>query len=259
MKKCKPTVAALCLLASGIATSADARVRDARMDQGNTAQEKEEAVQVNEKVMRKISMGIGEEIDQFSVTQLEQVEAAAGSKTTEYTVRSNAGRTYKCQIIEPSRVGKILSLGTAASADALCAEFSGSAGGKLGAKRASGAGNGAVGMVPKDRKAIPVDPKVAKKISMAIGEETDRFIVTAQDAVDASVGMKGADYTVRTSSGKTFKCQILEPSRLGKIVTFGTVGSADALCTDFTPGSKDRGKTNQANCNALLRAARKCD
>jgi hypothetical protein len=259
MKAVKPTMAIIFLLVSGVSVSADARVRGARVDQGDTAQEKEQAVQVNEKVMRKISMGIGEEVGQFSVTQQEQAEAAAGSKATQYTIKSNAGRIYKCQIIEPSRFGKILSLGTAASADALCTEFSGPAGGRTGAKRTSGTGNGAAGAAPKDRAAIPVDPKVAKKISMAIGEETDDFVVTGQDAVDASVGMKGTDYTVRTSSGKTFKCQILEPSRLGKIVTFGTVGSADALCTDFTKGSKDRGKTNQASCNALLRAARKCE
>ncbi len=259
MKEVKTTMAVLFLLVSGISVSAHARVRDARVGQGYTAQEREQAVQVNEKVMRKISMGIGEEVGQFSVTQQEQVEAAAGSKATEYTIRTNAGRTYKCQIIEPSRVGKILSLGTAASADALCTEFSGSAGGKPSAKRASGAGNGSAGTVPKNGTAIPVDPKVAKKISMAIGEETDDFVVTGQDAVDASVGMKGTDYTIRTKNGKTFKCQILEPSRLGRIVTFGTVGSADALCTDFTKGSKDQGKTNQASCNALLRAARKCD
>ena len=259
MKAVKPTLIVVFLLLSGISIPAVAGARDARADQSGTPQEMDQAVQVNEKVMRKISMGIGEEVGEFTITRQEEVEAAAGSKATAYTVRSNAGKTYKCQIIEPSRVGKILSFGTAASSDALCTEFSGPAGGKTGTKRNSGTGNGAAVTVPNDRPAIPVDPKVARKISMAIGEESANFVVTAQDSVDASVGMKGTDYTVRTNSGKTFKCQILEPSRLGKIVTFGTVGSADALCTDFTKGSKDRGKTNQASCNALLRAARKCD
>ena len=27
------------------------------------------------------------------------------------------------------------------------------------------------------------------------------------------------------------------------------------MCTDFTKGSKDKGKTNKASCNALLQAA----
>ena len=94
---------------------------------------------------------------------------------------------------------------------------------------------------------------------MAIGEETDRFMVTRQEDVESSVGMKGTEYTVRTDGGKTYKCQVLEPSKLGKLVTFGMVGGADALCTDFTKGSRGQGKTNQANCNALLRAAHKCD
>ncbi len=94
---------------------------------------------------------------------------------------------------------------------------------------------------------------------MAIGEETDRFVVTKQEEVDSSAGMKGTEYTVKTDDGKTYKCQIFEPSRLGKIVSFGTAAGADALCTDFTQGSPSQGKTNQANCNALLRAAHKCD
>ena len=50
----------------------------------------------------------------------------------------------------------------------------------------------------------------------------------------------------------------MESSKAGRIMTLGMGAGADALCTDFTKGSKDKGKTNSASCNALLRAAGKC-
>lgn len=121
----------------------------------------------------------------------------------------------------------------------------------------AGTSSGADGSAAPE--SIQVDGKVSRKISMAIGEETDHFVVTKQEDVDSSAGMKGTEYTVKTGDGKTYKCQIFEPSRLGKLVSFGTAAGADALCTDFTRGSPSQGTTNQANCNALLRAAHKCD
>ena len=103
-----------------------------------------------------------------------------------------------------------------------------------------------------------VSDKVAKKISQAIGEEIEDFVVTAQQEIEAPVGYKGTEYTVATGGGKKFKCEILEPSKAGKIITWGMGSGGDAMCTDFTKGSKNRGKTNSASCNALLRAAGKC-
>jgi hypothetical protein len=61
-----------------------------------------------------------------------------------------------------------------------------------------------------------------------------------------------------TNGGKKFKCDILEPSKLGKIATWGMGSGAGAMCTDFTKGSSDKGKTNAASCNQLLKAAGKC-
>jgi len=203
-------------------------------------------------------MALGEEVGDFVVTGQEEVEAGAGSNATQYTVSTARGKTYKCQIIEPSRAGKIFSFGTAAGADALCTEFQGSRGGKTSSTSAHG-GKGATGTRSEPVAPVTISDKAAKKISMAIGEDTDRFVVTKQEDVESSAGMKGTEYTVRTNGGRTYKCQVLEPSRLGKLISFGTAGGADALCTDFTKGSPDRGKTNQANCNALLRAAHKCD
>lgn len=100
--------------------------------------------------------------------------------------------------------------------------------------------------------------KAQKKISMAIGEEVGRFSITNQQVIEAPTGYDGTQYTVKSHAGKSFKCEILEPSGLGKIVTWGMASGANAMCTDFTPGSKDKGKTNKASCNALLQAAGKC-
>lgn len=100
--------------------------------------------------------------------------------------------------------------------------------------------------------------RAMKKISMAIGEEPSGFTIASQQQVEAPTGYNGTQYTVKTKSGKTYKCEILEPSGLGKAMTWGMASGASAMCTDFTPGSKDKGKTNKANCNDLLRAAGKC-
>jgi len=100
--------------------------------------------------------------------------------------------------------------------------------------------------------------KAVKKIAMAIGEEPGAFHITAQQSIEAPGGYDGMQYTVSTRSGKTYKCEILEPSGFGKAMTWGMASGAGAMCTDFTKGSKNQGTTNKASCNALLRAAGKC-
>lgn len=100
--------------------------------------------------------------------------------------------------------------------------------------------------------------KAKKKISMAIGEDVGEFTITKQQNVEAPGGYNGTEYTVKTNSGKAFKCEILEPSGFGKVMTWGMASGASAMCTDFTKGSKNKGKTNKASCNALLQAAGKC-
>lgn len=100
--------------------------------------------------------------------------------------------------------------------------------------------------------------KAEKKISMAIGREISDFTIVNQISTDAPMGYEGTQYTVNTKNGKTYKCDILENSGFGKIMTFGTGTGAGAMCTDFTKGSADAGKTNKASCNQLLRAAGKC-
>jgi len=96
------------------------------------------------------------------------------------------------------------------------------------------------------------------KISMAIGREIGNFKITNTQATEAPAGYNGMQYTVKTNDGATFKCEILEPSGFGKFATWGMASGADAMCTDFTKGSSDIGKTNNASCNALLKAAGKC-
>ena len=110
-----------------------------------------------------------------------------------------------------------------------------------------------------EKKASSEDSgKAAKKISMSIGEDVGDFTITNQQQVEAPAGYDGTQYTVKTKTGKTYKCEILEPSGFGKAITWGMASGASAMCTDFTKGSKDQGKTNKANCNALLQAAGKC-
>jgi hypothetical protein len=100
--------------------------------------------------------------------------------------------------------------------------------------------------------------KAEKKISMAIGREVGKFALTGRQEIEAPAGYVGTQYTVKTTGGETYKCEILEPSGFGKLATWGMASGAGAMCTNFTEGSKDRGKTNKASCNELLRAANKC-
>ena len=112
----------------------------------------------------------------------------------------------------------------------------------------------------KAEKAAAADDKAKamQKISKAIGFEPAAFSITSQQAIEAPTGYNGTEYNVKTQSGKIYKCEILEPSGFGKAMTWGMASGASAMCTDFTPGSKDRGKTNKASCNDLLKAAGKC-
>ena len=93
---------------------------------------------------------------------------------------------------------------------------------------------------------------------MAIGREISKFKITNSQATEAPTGYNGMQYTVKTDDGATFKCDIFEPTGFVKVMTFGGGAGVSALCTDFSKGSSNTGKTNNAGCNALLRAAGKC-
>ncbi|MDP2817390.1 MAG: hypothetical protein Q8O29_03750 [Polaromonas sp.] len=116
------------------------------------------------------------------------------------------------------------------------------------------------GSVPAASASAPSDgnSKAEKKISMAIGQEVGTFTIAGQQKIDSAGGTDGMQYTVKTKAGKTFKCDILEPSGFGKVMSWGMASGSSAMCTDFTAGSPDQGKTNKASCNALLKAAGKC-
>ena len=100
--------------------------------------------------------------------------------------------------------------------------------------------------------------KAERKISMAIGQEIGDFTIVDQEKLEANVGFNKTQYTVNTNGGKTYKCEIIEGTGFYKVATFGVGSGADAMCTDFTKGSKDKGTINKASCNALLKAAGKC-
>mgnify|MGYP001768871624 CR=1 FL=1 len=219
---------------------------------------------VTQRAAKKISLAIGEEIGDFTVTHIEEAEAPTGYNGTEYTVRSGGGKTYKCKIMESSKVGKIFTLGMGSGADAMCSEFSGGSGKRVASvsepKRATGGGKAgdAAGGMEGAAGTITITDRAAKKISLAIGEEVGSFTVSHQEEAEAPTGYNGMEYTVHTGGGKTYKCKIMESSKVGKIFTLGMGSGADAMCTDFTKGSAGKGKTNAPACNALLRAAGKC-
>ena len=108
--------------------------------------------------------------------------------------------------------------------------------------------------------ALPPDAgnKADQKISMAIGQEVGTFSIASQQKIESPGGTDATQYTVKTKAGKTFKCDIFEPSGFGKVMSWGMASGSSAMCTDFTASSADQGKTNKAGCNALLKAAGKC-
>lgn len=108
-------------------------------------------------------------------------------------------------------------------------------------------------------QAPTVEAKTLRKLSMGIGEEVEDFTVTAQQEVQTGAYYT-TEYTVLTNDGRKYKCEIMESSKFAKVMSWGMgSGGSSAMCTDFTKGSKDKGKINQASCNPLLRAAGKCD
>lgn len=115
------------------------------------------------------------------------------------------------------------------------------------------------GVVAQEKSSSADNTQAKQKISFAIGREVSDFsILKQEDTGSAPVGFNETLYTVRTRDAHTYKCSIMEPSGFGRVMTFGMGSGAGAMCTDFTKGSKQQGKTNAASCNPLLRAAGKC-
>lgn len=258
--------AAVCVLLSiagvaGVAVAAGKKPEPAPANDASSA-----AVTVDDKTLRKLSMGIGEEIEDFTVVKAEEVESSAGTKSTQYTVLTNGGKKYKCDVMQLSKFGRIASWGMNAEIDAMCTEFSGTSQPAVSNKATAGSSGGGASRKAADAKAststpaaaVALDAKNLRKISMAIGEEVEDFTVVKEEEIESSAGTKGMQYTVLTDGGKKYKCDIIGLSKFGKIASWGMNAEMSAMCTDFTSGSKDKGKTNQASCNQLLRAAGKC-
>lgn len=223
--------------------------------------------EVDAKTLRKLSMGIGEEVGDFTVIGQQEVETGA-YYTTEYTLLTNDGRKYKCEIMESSKFAKVMSWGMGSGGSgAMCTAFSSkgaasrpAASGAGASKKASGARE--TGPAPEAKSsstAVTADAKTLRKISMGLGLEASEFKVTGQQEVETGA-FYTTEYTVHTNDGRKYKCEIMESSKFAKVMSWGMgSGGSGAMCTDFTKGSKDKGKTNQAACNQLLRAAGKCD
>jgi hypothetical protein len=183
-------------------------------------------------------------------------------KATLYTVETRSGQKHKCQIVEQSKFGRVMSWGMAAAGSgANCTAF-GSAKNAKGMKKPGTATDGAP---PRPAAQSPstgtlaIDDKTLRKISLAIGEEVGEFRVSAREEIESTAGMEAMLYTVNVDGGRKYKCQIVEQSKFGRVMSWGmAAGGSGAECTDFTEGSRDKGKVNQASCHGLMRAAGKC-
>lgn len=100
--------------------------------------------------------------------------------------------------------------------------------------------------------------RAAKKIAFAIGREVGDFTVTTQQEGEAPGGYKRTDYKLKTNDGTNYQCYILEPSGLGKVMTWGMASGTDAVCSEVSGSSNNSGNPINKNCNDLLRAAKKC-
>lgn len=100
--------------------------------------------------------------------------------------------------------------------------------------------------------------RAAKKLAFAIGREVGDFTVTAQQEGEAPGGYKRTDYKLKTKDGASYQCYILEPSGLGKVMTWGMASGTDAVCSEIAGSSNNTSKPLNKNCNDLLRAAKKC-
>ncbi len=81
------------------------------------------SAQAVDKAESKISMAIGREVGNFKITNSQATEAPAGYNGMQYTVKTDDGSTFKCEILEPSGFGKFATWGMASGADAMCTDF----------------------------------------------------------------------------------------------------------------------------------------
>jgi hypothetical protein len=100
--------------------------------------------------------------------------------------------------------------------------------------------------------------QAVKKLAFAIGREVGDFTISAQQEGEAPGGYNRTDYKIKTNDGTSYQCYILEPSGLGKVMTWGMASGTDAVCSEISSSSNNSAKPLEKNCNALQRAAKKC-
>jgi len=88
---------------------------------------------------------------------------------------------------------------------------------------------------------------IERNTAFALGVEKETF--TISDRVDDGVK---STYVVKTNAGKTYSCYVT-----GAVSVVGRVVS-DAVCNEVGKSAKQTTGTNSAPCNALLKAAGKC-
>lgn len=99
------------------------------------------------------------------------------------------------------------------------------------------------------------------RTSQAIGRQVGSF--TISDRNEEAGGR--INYVAQSRDGSRWQCSLYSPTGFQKAMTFGMTPDSDALCTQMS-GGPSTGSANRpnhatspsANCNALLRAAGRC-
>jgi hypothetical protein len=92
------------------------------------------------------------------------------------------------------------------------------------------------------------DDAIEKNTAFALGIEKGTFTISNRE----DEGLKST-YQVNTKSGKRYRCYVT-----GTVSVLGRVVS-DAICNEDVKPAKQATGTSKQSCNALLKAAGKCN
>jgi hypothetical protein len=104
-----------------------------------------------------------------------------------------------------------------------------------------------------------------QRTAQAIGRSVGQFAIT--DRSEETGGR--INFTVNTRDGAAYRCYLYGATSFQKVMSFGQIPHSDAICTAMAGGKSGSGPqapaaTGQSDrsaggdCNALLRAARRC-
>lgn len=105
-----------------------------------------------------------------------------------------------------------------------------------------------------------------QRTAQAIGRSVGQFSIT--DRSEETGGR--INYTVNTRDGAAYRCYLYGATGFQKAMSFGQIPHSDAICTAMVAGkgksgphghaaSEPKGRSTDGECNALLRAAGRCE